>query len=389
MSRRPSGLSLVELLAAMALLGTLGTLLVQLMRNSFDLYHAGERSGQHLASASTVLGLLEDDLSNVHTGAGGRFVVSVSRVGGGPQSMIRLVRALPQGEAIHPVLRSAGARPAPVPTPESQPTDGSARGLPEIGKPEAAWTGGDPGIGAREQLAPPAGLMEVCWALTQEDVDPPGMLTLWRGVRTPALAQGGFFGDEAPMVADPAWIRRNLSPVVTGVLLLRVYAGDAIPNIEDEAAMLDAPPNASGRETWDSTRALLPPEQFGFARGPASLADERDDLFPRRLGITLTIGTPGRPEARLVRPLRPGERELVVDEPGRLPRLGDRDRLVSVGGEWCEVDDVITGGARVARGRRRSEVGEHAPGTSVNVGKTYRLTVRPPTGRADYTETTR
>ncbi len=389
MKRHSHGMTLVELLAAMALLATLGTMLVQLMRNAFDLYHAGERNGQHLASAATAIGLLENDLSNLHTGSGGRLVIQVTR-GAGGLSMIRMTRSVPQGEMEHPVLRVAGAKAAPPPpSPESKPTDVNSQGLPDASKPEGPWAGGDPGPGFRESLAPPSGLLEVCWALTQEEVDPPGMLTLWRGIRSPALGNGSFFGEDGPAGGDTGWIRKNLSPVVTGVLFFRVFAGDTLPSIETEMALLDAAPNASGQETWDSTRAILPPEQFGMARGATSLSDERDDVFPRRIGVTLTLGVPGRADARLIRPLRPGEREIIVDEPGRLPRLSDRDRLLLVGGEWCELDDLASGGGHVARGRRRTQVGDHPTGTSVYTGRTFRLAVRPPAGRFDYTEAIR
>jgi prepilin-type N-terminal cleavage/methylation domain-containing protein len=351
------GMTLIELLVSMALLATLAGLIVQLLRSSFDLYAAGERRGEYAANAMVVLDRLEDDLRNVVTGPDGRFVLE-QRGGGQAQLVLRMIRTPPQGEAHHRTLRAAGTR----------------------AEPNGVYVGRDPGPESRVALAPPAGLLEVCYALVQDPDFEPGLLTLYRGEAAPALISSATFFAADGEEPDAAWARRRLVPVASGVLLLKLLCRG--PGVDDwnETAVLEGKGDAEGAlGTWDSTRGMLSKESFAFAIGEGSVADPRDDVYPSHVRALLVMGRVGRPEARVTRRVVPGEKDLTVDRAERLPRAEDEDRFLKVGGEWMEIAANESWGAQVQRSKRRSPVAAaYEPGTPVYAGKTFRKTFELP-----------
>jgi hypothetical protein len=357
-------MTLLELLIAMALLAALGGFIVQLLRNSFDLYHAGERRGEYGVNATVLLGLLEDDLANVAHGPDGRFLLErrkLSDTSGGRDPFLRLVRTVPDGDLRHRFLRLAGTR----------------------SRPEGEWRGEEPALESRETIKPSAGLMEVCYALLQESRDDPGVLTLYRGVRVPVLEPGGFFesGADGDSTFDATWARKNLRPVATGILALDLLC--AGPDTRDfERPARNAAP-LSAFEIWDSTRGIL--EDFRLRAGPASVSDARDDLYPRRVRLVLTLARPARPDARLARRLGPTDTALSVDATDRLPLEGDPDQDLNVAGEWVTILGRELGSFRVARAQGgRAATTTHEPGTPVFVGRTFGQTVNLPDPRPSY-----
>jgi prepilin-type N-terminal cleavage/methylation domain-containing protein len=357
---RRAGMTLIELLVSMALLASLGALVVQLMRNSFELYAAGERRGEFAANAMTVLTRLDDDLRNVATTREGRFLLE--RRGttgvGAPALLLRLIRTAPQGEARHPSLRASGSTPG-------------AAGV---------FVGRDPAPESRRSLAPAANLIEVCYALIQDPSIDAGVLTLYRGERAPAFAAGATFFDPENTEPDDAWVRERLSPIATGVLALHLLCRGPLTEDWNEENVLESGGGAGGATAeWDSTRGTLPVERFPFALGEASLGEPRDDLFPSHVRAVLVMGRPGRPDAKLGRRLMPGSTELTVDRAERLPRAQDEERFVKLGHEWLEVKANESWGATVARGRRRTNPSvDYETSVPVYAGKTFRRTVELP-----------
>lgn len=369
--RRSAGLTLVELLWAMGLLAALGALLMQLSRNAFEIYEQGDRRADLYQEGLAVLEQIEDDLTAVAGGRRGRFLLVRGRAGDGgepgPGLLLKLVRTIPGGEMRHPHLRPAGTAP----------------GASEV------YTGKDPGIGSRASLAPPGGLLEVAYALIQEDEDPTGVLTLYRGVRAPALGEGSFFGGEAPQVPDPTWVRKHLRPVASGVLGLWLLCRSQRTTDWMEEEALDGRHVRDGSLTvWDSTRGILEPGRFPLAVAPASRDDTRDDVFPGRVRMVLQLARGWDSEARLVRPLAAKGEQLTVNDPRVLPEGGWPRPCVKLRGEWVRLDAVDGGEARVTRGVRgtAAAVGEHPPGTPVFVGRVFRKTVVLPVQRSVWTE---
>jgi prepilin-type N-terminal cleavage/methylation domain-containing protein len=359
--RLRSGMTLVELLVSMALLASLAGLIVQLLRNSFDLYAAGERRGEFAANAIVVIDRLEDDLRNVVTGPGGRFVLE-QRSSGSPQVWLRLIRTPPQGESEHRTLRAAGTR-------------AQAAGV---------YVGRDPGPESRPSIGPPSGLLEVCYALVQDPELEPGLLTLYRGERAPALVPGATFFEVDGEAPDAARAKVTLTPVASGILYLKLLCRG--PGVADwnEAEVLEGSGDADAAlGAWDSTRGMLSKATFAFAAGEDSLADGRDDFYPSHVRAVLVMGRVGRPDAHLTRRLPPGEKDLTVDRADRLPRATDDDRFFKVGGEWMEASANEAWGATVSRGRRRTgTTNVYDVGTPVFAGKTFRKTFELPASPA-------
>jgi hypothetical protein len=233
-------------------------------------------------------------------------------------------------------------------------------------------------------ILPASGLMEVCYALLQSPNDDPGILTLYRGVRAPALQPGGFFEPSADgeTTFDVAWVRKNLTPVATGVIGLDVLCWG--PNTTEwDRPSRDRRP-ASALEIWDSTRGIL--EAFPLTAGAASLKDGRDDLYPKRIRLVLTLTRPGRPDARLARRVGPAEETISVDSAERLPREGDPGQDICVQGEWMTIVKRDFGSFRVARSPVKNAAGgfAYAAGTPVYVGRKFEQTVNLPDPRPSY-----
>lgn len=358
------GMTLIELLVSMTLLASLGALVVQLMRNSFELYAAGERRGEYAANAMTVMSRLDDDLRNVATTREGRFVLE-KRGGTGvgqPALLLRMVRTAPQGEARHPSLRSSGS----------------------VAPSGGVYAGRDPGPQSRPSLAPASNLIEVCYALVQDPAMDDGVLTLYRGERAPVFTPGATFFDPENSEVDVEWVRTQLLPVAAGVLSMHLLCRGPLTDDWNEDAVIEGGTRAGAAlGEWDSTRGILPAGSFPFALGEASVSETRDDIYPSHVRVVLTIGRPGRPDARLGRRLMAGTTDLTVDRAERLPRGADEDRYVKIGHEWAEVTGNESWGAVVARARRRSTAAaSYEAGTPVYTGKTFRRTTELPASGA-------
>jgi hypothetical protein len=364
--RNPAaGMTLLELVVAMGLLAALGAFIVQLLKSSFDLYHAGEKRGEYGVNATVILSLLEDDLANVAHGPDGRFLLERRRLSDtsvNAEPFLRLVRTLPHGDAEHRFMRLAGTKT----------------------KPELEWWGGEPAPESRDSLKPGSGLMEVCYALLQEPNDDPGVLTLYRGVHSPVLEPGGFFdhGADSEVSFDQAWVKKTMAPVATGILGLDILC--AGPSTRDwERPSRDKRP-VSALETWDSTRGIM--TSFPMFVGTASVNDTRDDLYPKRVRIALTLTRPGRPDARLAKRLVPGDDVVAVDSTDRLPREGDAEQEINVAGEWMTITKREIGGFRVARTPIKTKAGTpmYPTQTAVYSGRTFEQTINLPDPRPSY-----
>ena len=137
--------------------------------------------------------------------------------------------------------------------------------------------------------------------------------------------------------------------------------------------------------TWDSTRGLLSSDKFPLALGGASLADSRDDVYPRALRIVLHVARGQRPEAMLRRVVRADRKIIEVNSTEQFPSE-DRviDRYVKVGSEWMLVGNHDKGEAVVQRRCRQSGSSKtvHRIGDPVFVGRVFRKTLSLPAARS-------
>lgn len=365
--RTQGGFTVIELLVSMALLTGLGALLLQLVRGSFDLYEKGDQRGELYATAVPVLQLLEDDLTAIHGGPEGRLLLIAQTGPGGSEGLLlRLLRTAPGGERHHPVLRPAGTRPDA----------------------NASYTGSDPGPKDRGQLAPPSGLVEVAYALLQEERDPQGVLTLYRGTRAPALEGDTFFKEDVDGL-DTAWVRKNLAPVSTGILGLWILCeAQSTEDWGEEDVMEGKGASHLAFRNWDSTRGMLDREQFPLAVGPASRDDPRDDVFPRRVRVIMQVARGLKPEAVLRRSLIPESQALDLNTTKLFPPTDDGNLYAKVGGEFMRIERHEGSSAVVTRHRRgtSSKATVHRAGTQVFLGRTFRKTLRIPASRSYWTE---
>ncbi len=375
---RERGFTVLELLVAIALLGSLGVFLAQLVRNSFALYRQGERRGEIYLEAVPILEDLERDILDLHGGASGRFLVDTDTLGGqsarGDGFFMRIVRGIPDGEQGHGVLRRAGT---------------------SINAGEA-FIGADPGAERRTSIAPPSGLLEVAWVLLPDDQDQgdrEGLLTLYRGVRAPALGQGGFFDPSLEGSRDANWVRQNLVPVASNILGLWVlsFAQTSEDWLED-AAIDGSTAAGTSLLRFDSTRGILAKDRFALAVGPGSLTDARDDIFPRSIRVVLQLARGSRPETRLRRSASPDDNLLRVTASDEIPEPTEGVPLYAkVGHEWVEIVGKDGGDLRVRRRVRRSgNAHESLPvGSPVFVGKVFRKTMSMSQKRSHFLENSR
>ena len=361
---RSQGFTMVELLISLTILSAIGALLLQLVRGSFELYRDGDQRGDLYSTALPIMELLEDDLRAVDPGPDGRLLVLPDTFGGSGEGLfIRLVRSMPGGEQRHGVLRRAGT------------TSGAS----------GAYSGSDPGIKERNQLAPPSGLMEVAYALVQEERDPLGVLTLYRGERAPAHGPGSFFAVGSAEGLDDGWVRQNLRPVATGILgMWLLCQGQDAEEWAEDVVINGGGGDGDASMTWDSTRGILSGDRFGLAVGPSSLADARDDVYPRRFRLVLHVARAGRPEATVRRVVRGEHNALEVNTTEQFPSDQAEDRCIKVGNEWMYVNTSATGRATVRRRIRRSGSRDaaHRVGTPVFVGRVFRKTLALPAARS-------
>jgi hypothetical protein len=143
---------------------------------------------------------------------------------------------------------------------------------------------------------------------------------------------------------------------------------------------------------WDSTRALE--KEWPLYRGPQSLADPSDDIFPAFVTLQATFAPTGafgagRGDLRLATGLDAEQNMVRVSETDTLlqPNLGV-ERWLKIDGEWMsfEVRDVNWDRreVRVRRGRRGTKKTTHDAGAWVYVGAPSALQMRLPVYRDHY-----
>lgn len=400
-ARDVSGFTLLELLVAMSVLVMLGTALLLILRGGLATWRRGEARQTTYAAGQALLGQLREDLEHAVAphdttlvqGAGevdARLLADQDDAG---RPRLFLVRAI-KAESEHPITGLAGNT---------------------IGGDAVVDYRDDLEEGRAARLRATGGLMEVAWVLG------PGGL-LYRGVKAPVGPPGSLFdaqgayelspprpvlGGPGESVTEPSTAPAPPPPPASGALL-RPFAEGVLflewrfwTQHSTTWQLSKKPirfPRADAKEEsgpltyWDSTRALLAPvdpndpRRWDTFKSQASLRDPRDDVFPAKVRLEVTLEEPPAAGSTTVleQAIDAKEDRLVLREVGRLPPKGGFARI---GSEWVEVTGEPEGASiRVERGRRGTAAVAHAAEDEVVVGRTFVIVVALPACREDWSE---
>jgi len=368
------GMTLVELIAALAIFIGIAGLIIQVLGGGLDLWSTGERTRDESEQATALLDRVELELRHAVSCDGGEGeprikllcdVLTMDTNGDGTHDCraqrLLFVRRLFE-ERTMVALREAGTTPGATET----------------------WFGEASAKGP--ELLPTEGLVE-CALVPQTDVRRgyEGRLVLWRGLKSPIGGKQSLF--ERARRDGSGLEGALLEPLAEDVLYFGLSFVD--PSVQDGTASADG---AGAVVVWDSTRGILPPGEgyqgFRHARGPSSLEDPDDDVFPQAIRVTVILAQPPgeAPQAALQNELQASTGTVRVDVRNgqHLRKLGSALTLMKVGHEWVEGGD--SDGALLTLGRRGllgTAATQHPPGTPILTGRRFERVVPLPSPRSD------
>jgi prepilin-type N-terminal cleavage/methylation domain-containing protein len=345
---RDGGFTLTEVLVAVAIFAVLSTMLFSLVGTSLSLFRDGERSRELYEVGPGILDSIAEDLRGLASGglrtersADLLFVLDRDEE---KRTRLRFVRTLGR-DAADGQFRTAGTGAKPT---------------------EVIDLRSDALAAEERRLRATGGFVEVAYAfrpmLDEAGKAIPGTLELVKGIRSP------IGGNDSLFAADfDASVAGGLAlfPIVDGILHFEAACWGP------ETRSWDASAQSGGAESvWDSSRGRL--RDFRWYAGEASEKDPRDDVFPRRVRLSLVLDRPGDRAAGtfLSRALGSGESTLNADDAKRLPAAGDPEPWIKVGSEWIRVGARGAGNEvrLVERGGRGTLAERHEPGSPIRVG---------------------
>lgn len=397
----------------MVIFSVIGIALIALLRQSTTFLEKGQAGSEIMDVMENIDRQLADDFANVYIRPASsdgvpdvRFVCDrigwdVDNDGVDDTFTPRLcfVRSV-SGEASDPTLRRAGQKPGATEvvdglddTKESEEEDHRAAG----GKGEATWI-----------LEPDARGKE------DRNGEIPSLGTLHRGFRAavgggptrsyqPLEPWGGRKSEASRMgITTRQECADRLRPVLAGVLHVEYRFWSR--HVRPEAARLvtngrlndEVPADRGGgglSPVWDSTRGIFPKGtaegQFFLGRGPASLADPVDDVFPSRIRVTLVVDRVGKDAstAELTRTIGPEDTTIPCDNTRFAPGGDPAGKFIKIGREWIQWATKDSRGFMVekrgARGTRREA---HESGSTVRAGSTMVREYPVPVHREDWND---
>ena len=377
-----AGFTILELLVAMAIFALLGTAVVTLLGQGMTVFVSGTADTSMQDRLQSALPTFRDDLSNafVPDSLGVPPVVVPDTPGGaGPSPAGGGAAPLARPSTVR--FRSGWFKPTDFPpdrgiwayyvafvrTNAREAEDPMLREAGTAGASGVALSAYDPAAvdsGVTGNLLAAGGLMEVAYVAIPEDIDRPGILTLFRLFRAPV---GG-----SKTLLDPAnidslkEIREAGRPRIEGVLHFMIRFRNVFATSWDvvtKGRIQDGEPYAG--EVWDSTRGE--DKEFALYRDATSLGEPYDDVYPARARIALTLATPGafgfgKGDTTLAATLGTEETRVRLVDPAFLLEPGPADRWIKVGTEWMlafteqRFEDLRQGTAVVARGKGRKSI---------------------------------
>jgi prepilin-type N-terminal cleavage/methylation domain-containing protein len=385
------GFTVLELLVAMAMFAVLGTAVVALLAQGLGIFAEGTADTSMQDRLQAIVPTLRADLAGIQP---------VEAIGVPPPVAVQpsFGKPLPPGTPTPPApevpaqrIRCSTVKLSDLPTdiqtvpyvaivrtnaresedPQLRQAGSTTRSAVEL-KP---WNPASVDSGVVGDMMAPGGFVEVLWIAVPEDVDRPGILTLYRGFLAPA---GGPKTLLDPKNFDSlAKVRQVARAVQTGVLDFRVTFRNIFATSWEDGAgkgrIQDGMPYVG--TVWDSTRGL--DDKFALYRSKESATDVRDDVFPSMARIELTLANPGpygftRGDTRLTAAAGVDAKTFEIEDVNLLLRPGVADRAFKVDAEWVgttfERIDLTERRVVVTRGERGSVAREHTADAPVYVG---------------------
>ncbi len=373
-----SGFTLIEMVTAAAVFSLLGVMLFSMVKSGMTMWKDGESSrdeierGVHaLNSISRELRLAFTENNPFGSRAEAQMLcdfVDYDRDGDSiPESRVQRLAftRINAEERENEVLKTSGDEP--------------------LGRLYFTLFENDPDLVKEMGTLPTGGLAEALFMSYAPELGEgqksDGLLSLYRGYRSPIGGEGSFF--TAGNLLKPDDIEFSLLPVLDEILHLEFRFWNQHTYTFD--ASLAGPDDLGGAGyTWDSTRAVLPedpamsPNRFRFGLGDGSRDDVTDDIFPERILITVEVRCSGGAEGlpRLTGDVKEDSINVPVDMTKPLERMKEGERFVRIDAEWIEFSSAGTGELVVKRrGARNTLVSDHKRGSLVNYGRRFSTVV--------------
>jgi type II secretory pathway pseudopilin PulG len=355
------GFTILEVLVAMSIFFAMGTALVGMVYAAVDAWRSNEGRRRAYERAQEALAQISQDLEAVYAREPVQSGVPMARLfctTDGEGQRLAFVRSFETGPERAFTYYASG----------------------KGGTPYTESFVGDP-----RTMAEPGGLLGVTYFMRGRE--------LRRAVRGPPLPPAGADLAKLIKVTDSPGEVLADNVLFFGLRFWTQYTTSwkgAAPDLKKK--------KAGGPETiWDSTRGAgigdAAPESgrtrpFCMYRGPESLAEPSDDVFPEIVEVTLVVEPDDRRAVKteLVEPMTESDAVAHVastkgfDGPARVAPF------LLIGSEWVKFVEKSARGFRIsARGQRRTARTMHAAGAQVRIGTTFVLRTYVPAFREDWT----
>lgn len=351
-ARPRRGLTLIELLLAVAIFAFLAVAVFQLLERSLSLWRRAETRRSLLAQGSTISDLLAQDLSGLEGGPRGDILaewVMFDTDGDGVAETkwprLRLVRQASAAEVAR-LEREARAG-----------KDETAA-APAADRPPAVRAG--------------EGLAEVVWMVVPASLSDPSARAegvVWRGERlvtdasTKSFLAPDFFGTSNRPPAGA------VDEVGGGLLWLGMLFATQTSNVHDGWRI--GPDLDCAATSWDAWARGRPEADVHPWNTPgAGMPRVRSrPLLPRRVRFEIELERESDRVRRttLTAPVEIADSGLVVDDGEKIPK--EEDAYVLVDAEWMRVLSCDGRNVSVKRGERGTKMAEHKRGAMVHYGQ--------------------
>ena len=364
------GLTLIEVMITMVIFVILAGFTIMAVREVVTQWSVGERRRVMFEKASGCLDIMGDDIRLALTQEpAGVTEIRAKFIGDYDpttrQQRLMFVRTFESGPERAITFNAGDGRDNSV---MLKPQDDSA---PKPAAPPAGKADGEEFTGLRVGDFKPLGGMALIGYFVQNK-------TLYRVIHAPV-----------PDVMSSQLTPNNAQIMATDVLYLSFdYWSQATEQWDDP------PPrskSAGPEKVWDSTRAISANSlnNFRFHRGPDSAMDEDDDIFPRKVRVTLTTDSP-MPRCvftRLSNEITEHDGgALEVDSTKGFPDGNDENSYLLIDDEWLHYKSKTGESFQIdKRGARGTLARAHQPDAIIRTGKTFRRIIYLPNYREDLT----